>query len=133
MIDCKPKGNTVLVVDDEPLILDIVSLMLENHGFAALAAVDGEEGIKLFEKHRQEIFLVLCDLNLSGMDGWQIISALHKLAPGLPVVLVSGCVVDQDVCREHSDSPWAIMNKPYVFSDLDKLLQRALQERESTP
>lgn len=133
MIDCsKPQGTTVLVVDDEPFILNIVGLMLENYGFAVLVAADGHEGLRLFEKHRQEILLVLCDLNLPGMDGWQIISALHALAPDLPVVLASGCAVDQAMCQEHPDQPWAIMNKPYIFRELEELLQRALKEREST-
>lgn len=130
MIDWKPQGTAVLVVDDEPFILDVVGLMLENQGYAVFIAADGAEGVALFEKYREQIFLVLCDLNLPGMDGWQIISALHILAPGLPVVLASGSEVDQRMCEEHLDQPWAIMNKPYVFSDLHKLLQRALMERQ---
>jgi two-component system, cell cycle sensor histidine kinase and response regulator CckA len=125
------KGTTVLVVDDEPLIQDIVSMMIEGLGFAVLIAADGNEGLKFVEKHRQEIFLVLCDLSMPGMDGWQTITALRSLVPELPVVLASGYAVDQAMCCEHPDQPWAIMNKPYVFNELENLLQRALQERAS--
>ena len=125
MIDGKAKGNTVLVVDDEPFIQDIVSMMIESLGFAVLVAADGCEGLQLVEKHRQEIFLILCDLTMPGIDGWQTISALRLLAPELPVVLASGYAVDQTMCDKHRDQPWAIMNKPYVFEELDQLLQRA--------
>lgn len=129
VINDKAPGTTVLVVDDEPFIQVVVSMILERLGFAVLIAADGSECLKLVEKHRQEIFLILCDLSMPGMDGWQTISALRLLAPELPVVLASGYAVDQAMCQEHPDQPWAIMNKPYVIDNVDKLLQRVLKER----
>jgi two-component system, cell cycle sensor histidine kinase and response regulator CckA len=131
VVDCKTKGNTVLVVDDEPFIRDVVSMMIEGLGFAVLVAADGSEGVQLVEKHRQEIFLVICDLSMPGMDGWQTITALRAIAPELPVALASGHRVDAAMCREHPDQPWVIMNKPYVFEALNELVQRALLEGAS--
>ena len=132
MINDKATGTTVLVVDDEPFIQVVVSMMIERLGFSALVAADGSEGLQLAEKHRQEIFLILCDLSMPGMDGWQTISALRSLAPELPVVLVSGYAVDEAMCRMHRDQPWAIMAKPYVLDDLDEILQRAQKERKKS-
>lgn len=132
VINDKTTGTTVLVVDDDPLIQAVVSMMIESLGFAALVAADGSEGLQLVEKHRQEIFLILCDLSMPGMDGWQTISALRSLAPELPVVLASGYAVDQAMCSNHPDQPWAIMNKPYVIDELDKILQRAQKESKKS-
>ena len=129
VINDKATGTTVLVVDDEPFIQVVVSMILERLGFAVLVAADGSECLKLVEKHRQEIFLILCDLSMPGMDGWQTISALRLLAPELPVVLASGYAVDQAMCREHPDQPWAIMNKPYVVDNIDKIIKLVLKER----
>ncbi len=130
MINDKATGTTVLVVDDEPFIQVVVSMMIESLGFSALVAADGSEGLQLAEKHRQEIFLILCDLSMPGMDGWQTISALRALTPELPVVLASGYVVDEAMCSTHLDQPWEIMTKPYVIGDLDNILQRAQKERK---
>ncbi len=118
------KGATVLVVDDEPFIQDIVGMMVESLGFAVLTAAGGDEAVQLVEKHREEIFLVLCDLTMPGMDGWQTISCIRAIAPELPVVLTSGYAIDQKACREHADQPWAIMNKPYIYDELKILLQQ---------
>ncbi len=127
-IEKQAKRTSVLVVDDEPLILDIVRMMIEGLGFTALVAADGSEGLKLVEKYGQDIFLVLLDLNMPGMDGWQTITALRLLAPELRVALASGYEITQAMCQEHLDRPWTIMNKPYIYDTLDNLLQRAQRE-----
>ena len=130
-IQKETKRTTVLVVDDEPLLLEVVRMMIERLGFAALIAADGSEGLKLVEKHRQEIFLVLCDLIMPGLDGWQTITALRLLAPELRVVLVSGNAVTEAMCKEHPDRPWMVLHKPYMYDVLDNLLQRAQKEAAS--
>jgi CheY-like chemotaxis protein len=119
------RKSTVLVIDDEPLIQDIAAMMIENFSYDVLVAGDGLAGIRLVEKHRQEIFLVLCDVMMAGMDGWQTTLALQKLAPELPIVLMSGQIIDQATCDQHLVQPWATMQKPFIFQTLKNLLQRA--------
>jgi two-component system, cell cycle sensor histidine kinase and response regulator CckA len=121
----KTMKNTVLVIDDEPLIQDIAAMMIENVSYDVLVAGDGLAGIQLVEKHRQEIFLVLCDVTMAGMDGWQTTLALQKLAPELPIVLISGQIIDQATCDRHLVQPWATMQKPFIFQTFKNLLQRA--------
>jgi two-component system cell cycle sensor histidine kinase/response regulator CckA len=117
----KQIGSTVLVVDDDPFIQELAVMMIETFGFATLVAADGGEGVKLVDKHREEILLVLCDLNMPGMDGWQTLSAIRAIAPELPVVITSGHAIDEAMCREYPDQPWGIMNKPYAYDDFVKL------------
>ncbi len=130
-----PKGNTVLIVDDEVFIQDLVGMMIESLGYAFVTAADGEEAVQCVLKHRKEIFIVLCDLSMPGMDGWQTISALRVVAPQLPVILTSGYAIDEHICNEHPDKPWAIMSKPYLYEELEMRLRlaRAGDENQEQP
>ncbi len=76
---------TVLVVDDEPTILDIVGRYMERAGFETLRAVDGPEALHLAAEHRPD--LVVLDLMLPGIDGIEVMRRLHEL-PGKPIAVI---------------------------------------------
>lgn len=116
-------AHTVLLIDDEPFIQDIVGMMLESLGCEVLLAADGSEGVQLVAKHRNTICLIFCDLSMPGMDGWQTISAIRKIAPELPVILASGYAIEEQVQREYPDQPWMIMQKPFVYDELERILR----------
>lgn len=120
--------RTVLVVDDDPFIQEVVRMMIETIGFEVIVAGDGNEALLLFDRHREDLFVVLCDLSMPGMDGWQTIAALHSRAPGFPVVLSSGHAIDNSITDKHAEKPWAVMAKPYVFATLKDILQQASGE-----
>ena len=121
----KACARTVLLIDDEPFIQDIVGMMLESLGYEVLIAADGSEGVQVVATHRDKILLVFCDLSMPGMDGWQTISAIGAIAPELPVILASGSVIEEQVQREHPDQPWMIMEKPFTYDELERILRRA--------
>lgn len=118
------RAHTVLLIDDEPFIQDIVGMMLESLGYEVLLAADGSEGVRLVATHRNKILLILCDLSMPGMDGWQTITAIRQIAPELPVILASGYAIEEQVQREHPDQPWMIMQKPFVYDELERILRR---------
>lgn len=117
--------NTVLVIDDEPLIRDIATLMLENVGHKVVVAESGLIGAEMAARYRREIFLILCDLRMPGMDGWQTIVALRQVAPELPIALMSGQAIDAATCDQHPVQPWATIQKPFAFEALNDLLHKA--------
>ncbi len=84
------KGETILVVDDEPSILSLTHILLARAGYRSLSAVDGRQALELFNAHRDEIRLVVTDTNMPGMSGEQVVAALHAIQPGLPVLMCSG-------------------------------------------
>ena len=77
----------ILVVEDEPRILDFVSRGLEAEGFSVRGARDGQEALRFAKTERWD--LVILDLLLPGVDGLSLLRALHATQPGLPVVIVS--------------------------------------------
>ena len=124
------RAHTVLLIDDEPFIQDIVGMMLEGLGYEVLLAADGSEGVRLVATHRNKILLILCDLSMPGMDGWQTISAIRQIAPELPVILASGYAIEEQVQRKYPDQPWMIMQKPFVYDELERILRRVRGEAE---
>ena len=83
-------GRGVLLVDDEKAIREFTRRLLIDCGFNVLEASNGVEAVDVYEAHRSEIHVVLCDLSMPRMNGWETMAALHRLSPELPVVLVSG-------------------------------------------
>ncbi len=93
------KGASVLVVDDEPFNIDLLSQELEELGHVAIPAVDGQEALVLLERERVE--LVLLDIMMPRMDGLQVLEALKaagRLAE-LPVIVVSALADIDSVAR----------------------------------
>jgi PAS domain S-box-containing protein len=83
-----PAARTVLVIDDEDLVRDVVARMIQDLGYAALTASDGASGLELVD--REEVDAVLVDLTMPRMSGADVIAALRKRRPTLPVILCTG-------------------------------------------
>ncbi|HYE59531.1 MAG TPA: response regulator, partial [Rhodothermales bacterium] len=83
-------GECVLLVDDEPFILETATEILESHGYRTCTATNGREALDVFHEKRSEIRLVLTDLMMPEMDGVSLIRALRAEAPDLPIVAASG-------------------------------------------
>jgi two-component system copper resistance phosphate regulon response regulator CusR len=77
----------ILVIEDEPRILDFLARGLEAEGFSVLGARDGQEGLRLAEKAACD--LVILDLLLPRLDGLSVLRALETVRPDVPVVIVS--------------------------------------------
>jgi PAS domain S-box-containing protein len=126
------RGCTVLVVDDEPMLCDIAKAVLERMDFAVLVARNGSEAVEIFQQHREAICCVLCDLVMPGMDGWQTLTALRRLAPDLPVILSSGYDQVQVMADDHPDLPQYFLGKPYNLAGLQEAIREVLTNSVTT-
>ena len=108
--------RTVLVIDDEDLIRDVVARMLDDLGYAALTASDGAAGLEIVE--RQAIDAVLVDLTMPRMSGAEVIAALRQRRPALPVILCTG--FDRD--RRGPVEADAYLPKPFRIEALEQTL-----------
>lgn len=114
---------TVLVIDDEDLVRDVVARMIEDLGYAAVTAADGKTGLELVE--RQPIHAVLVDLTMPHMSGAEVVAALRERRPGLPVVLCSG--YDRD--GRGPVAADAYLPKPFRMDALERTLAKLLPLR----
>ena len=83
-------SGTVLLVEDEEMVRGMATAMLKRLGFKVLEAKDGVEAVEVFRQRQNEIRLVLCNLSMPRMNGWETLTALRKLVPGVPVILAGG-------------------------------------------
>ncbi|MCP4149266.1 MAG: response regulator [bacterium] len=80
----------VLLIDDEEVIREIGVEMVNTIGMECIAAETGEEGIKLYEENKEDICLVILDIELPGICGNEVFVLLEKLNPDVKVLFVSG-------------------------------------------
>jgi len=118
--------GTILLVDDEEIIVDITSRMLAKLGFTVVSARDGIEALELFLQHKKEIRLVLSDVSMPRMNGWETLTALRQISPDIPVILASGYSEEQVMDGAHPEKPQAFLGKPYGFKDLRNAIQFSL-------
>jgi two-component system cell cycle sensor histidine kinase/response regulator CckA len=123
-------GGTVLLIEDEQAVRKIVATMLTRLGFTVIEAADGLDAVAAFRRHQHEVRLVLCDLTMPRMNGWQTLVALRKLAPGIPVILASGYDEAQVMAGDHAEWPQAFLGKPYRLKGLRDAIGRALLHRK---
>jgi CheY-like chemotaxis protein len=79
-------GPGVLLIGDDPIVRDSVQALLEYFGYECGIAADGPSGLKRFEGHTWD--LVITDLTLPGMTGWQVVDAARGRVPGVPVIVL---------------------------------------------
>ncbi|MHC1728932.1 MAG: response regulator [Syntrophobacteraceae bacterium] len=120
--------GTVLLVDDEPFVRSMAKSMLETIlGYEVVEACDGSEALEIFRVRKDEISLVILDLSMPGMNGWETLSALRNLRPDIPVILSSGYNEAQVRQESHREQPQAFLHKPYRLNDLKSIISQALE------
>lgn len=123
-------AGTILVVDDEYMVRTVARKMLERSGFTVLAAADGEEGIREFREHAQEVAAVLLDLTMPRMSGDEVLAQMRAIRPDVPVLLCSG-YNEQDATGRFAGKGLAgFVQKPF---DHETLVRRIRSVVESGP
>ncbi|MEI8372994.1 MAG: response regulator [Planctomycetota bacterium] len=117
--------GTVLVVDDEKLIRDLASRMIEHVGFGVLTARDGEEAIRIYELHKKDVTCVLLDLTMPKMNGEETFRELRRISPDIPVILSSGYSPIGVAERLTPLGLAGFLQKPYQFDKMVAVLREA--------
>jgi two-component system, cell cycle sensor histidine kinase and response regulator CckA len=120
-------GELILVVDDEPFILQTVRATLERHGYRVVTAADGREALQAHERHRAGIDAVLLDMMMPGMDGLDVLAALRERDPGLRVIASSGLRLQDRVNEAASAGARRFLPKPYTDEQLLSALAGVLR------
>jgi two-component system, cell cycle sensor histidine kinase and response regulator CckA len=121
----EPDGSqTVLVVDDLPIVRGAVRAMLEAGGYCVLEAADGAEALRVAEQHAGRIDLLMSDVVMPGMRGPELAERLVARFPGLRVVLTSGYAEDAPALTGAT-----FLQKPFTAAELAEKLREALDER----
>ncbi|MDB6168349.1 MAG: sensor hybrid histidine kinase [Verrucomicrobia bacterium] len=122
------RGETILVIDDEPDVREVVQALLESCGYRVLLASDGLEGIALFSQHRPIISAVVTDMIMPAMQGTQVVKELRAIDPEARIVAMSGVLGNKPEMREEPGR-FALLQKPMTGSSLLQALDRVLPKK----
>jgi CheY-like chemotaxis protein len=120
---------SILAIDDEAVILDLIQAMGQSLGYAVTTAVSGEEGLRKAETQRFD--LVLTDLAMPGMSGLEVARELKRRRSDLPIVLVTGwqSSLSDDELRIAGIS--RVLSKPFRIEQLTDIVQTLASRRNS--
>jgi CheY-like chemotaxis protein len=118
------RGIRVLVVDDEPEVRQVLTDMLTLDGHAATACPDGATALRLLDT--ESFDLVLTDLGMPGLDGWEVARAAKQRYPAMPIGLITGWGDWIDTADAEQRGIDILITKPFQLRDIRESLQRIL-------
>jgi PAS domain S-box-containing protein len=127
-------AETIIIVDDEPDIIDIGQNTLEQFGYTVLTARSGEEAVEIYTRQGDRIDLVILDLGMPGMGGERCLRELLRMNPAVKVLIASGYAATQTVHSILEAGATGFMAKPYRLEDMLKKVREVLDgERDEIP
>ncbi len=130
----RPKARsgdeTVLVVEDEPMLLGLTSRILAAKGYRVLASTDPEEALRLAAK--AELDLLITDVVMPGMNGRELARRVVQVRPSVRLLFMSGYIADSSVQQEIIEAGHFFIQKPFSPEDLALLVRRILDGAPGT-
>jgi CheY-like chemotaxis protein len=118
-------GKRALLIDDDAAVRTALCDIVTELGYVADVAPSGAAGLELFEKNHYDV--VLTDLLMPGITGWEVLEAVRRLDPKIPVVIVTGAAVWTDD-RRVAQPGVALVCKPVDVDFLETAIARVLRE-----
>lgn len=120
------KKETILLVEDEPMLQELLKSVLEDSGYRVVAAADGVEAVEIFLQEQHHIGIVLTDMGLPKLGGWELYDKLRGIDPAVKVILASG-FVDAEMRNEAiKKGAKDFIQKPYIPSAILKRIRDVL-------
>jgi PAS domain S-box-containing protein len=120
----KGEGARILVIDDEETVRDVLSKILLQVKHQVIVAENGEEGIRLFKEKTFD--LVLTDLGMPGMSGWEVGRAIKEMSPHTPVGMITGWGMEVDQAKIKENGINFVIQKPFQFNQILKVIGEAI-------
>ena len=119
-----PVGPTVLIVDDEQLICELIKEMLERMGYESTICTRASDGLREFQRFKHG--LVFADLSMPEIDGWDLSRSIKAISPETRVVLVTGLGHWVEPGKLVECGVNQLLSKPFQFADVRLIVQQAL-------
>jgi PAS domain S-box-containing protein len=124
------KGSgTVLVVDDEEDVRDLVASQLTSLGYTPLLARDGKEALSLYRAHRKKIAVILLDMIMPVMSGKETYKELKRINPSVKILIISGYSQKSEDLDVLDTGALGFLQKPFELYELSKMLNKAIKQK----
>jgi len=125
----KGNGETLLIIDDEDSFVEVTKILLEMAGYVVIIARDGLDGIRQFEKNREKIDAIICDLNMPKLGGNAAVQTFLSLKPGIKILIISGSIMEEDMPTNLIPGKIEFLRKPFLTEKLLETLRELLENR----
>jgi DNA-binding response OmpR family regulator len=122
-------SETVLVVEDEPVIRNLIATTLRQFGYQLIVAEDGEAAIELASKYGAPIHLVIADVRMPRMNGVELVTALRRWFPSIGVLLMSGYRDETNAAMGVEGLQIYFIAKPFTMRALAAATRSAIEWR----
>jgi len=119
-------SETILLVDDETMIIDVGKSLLEKLGYRVIDAKSGEEALDIVRHNGSKIDLIILDMIMPGMDGGKAFDLIHDLYPEIPVILSSGYTLDGQAGDIIDKGCNGFIQKPFTLSEISNKVRKIL-------
>ena len=123
-------SETILVVDDEPMVKQLARDVLKRYGYTVLTAGGGEEAIDVFRQRSTEIDAVILDMVMPTMEGREVFRRLQEIKPGVKVIVSSGYSHDRDADGLLEQGARSFVQKPFRIAELVKVVGEVIEGKE---
>jgi len=123
----KGKEARILVIDDEESVRNVLSRILSELNHKVTVAKDGGEGLQLFKE--KEFDIVLTDLGMPDMSGWDVCKAIKEMSSWIPVGMITGWGMELDQRKKEESGLDFIISKPFDFNTILKLVDETMESR----
>ena len=123
-------GETILIVEDESIVLDACRSVLEHLGYRTLTTESGREALAIYQAQKNDIAMVITDMVMPDMDGSALFMALKAETPGIKVVLMSGYPLNENGKELLEMGVVAWLEKPISFKQLSNVVSNALSVKQ---
>jgi DNA-binding response OmpR family regulator len=120
------------VVEDEAPMLHLLNRILSRAGYRVLGALDGAAAIELYGEHKAEIDIVVMDLGLPKVTGWEVIRIMKEQNGDLKVIIATGYLEPELKSGSLGSEVKAYIHKPYTTDEILKKLESILQPQEAS-
>ena len=115
-------NKSILLIDDDPTLVDLTKELLSVFGISVLSAEDMEQAVETYKEKQDDIWLIIFDMNLEFNTGIEVFNELRKINDNFVSILSSGMITDSDIDEYKSMGFNEIIPKPYSFKDLHKII-----------
>ena len=122
---------TILIAEDEPLILGLLAEILRHRGYTVLVACDGAAALAIYEKQR--VSLLITDVDMPRMDGRELARRVRQMTPELPLLFMSGAVTATELAPAELSGPTRFLDKPFSFTTLVDQVEELLAGADAHP
>lgn len=120
----------ILVIDDEETVRSVLTRMLTQIHHQVTVAKDGTEGIRLFQQDKFD--LVLTDLGMPGVSGWEVCESIKRMSPSIPVGMITGWGLEVDEKRKKAAGLDFIITKPFDFNQIIQVVSEKIKNRPAS-